>query len=278
MVKKLLLKKLLLKKQIIIPFFSIYHYSTLLKGFVVKDIKGRFAGTFAGLLWTLLAPLSRILAYFFVFSLVLRVTVTIEETGTDKFVIFFLCGFFPWTILAESLGKAVRILIAESGIITKVVFPVELLPVSVVISNFLINGIGFGLFLVYLGFSGYFNPTWFLIPLFLIFELLFILGLAFFLSAMCVFVRDLGELFNIAIMLWFFGTPVIYPASRVPESMAFIFNLNPMVYVMDVFRDSILMGRVEMDSLITLAVLSIISYCIGAWFFIRSKAAFGDVL
>ncbi len=265
-------------KQIIGLFFLIYRHSTLLKGFVVKDIKGRFAGTFAGLLWTFLAPLSKILAYFFVFSLVLRVTVTIEETGTDKFVIFFLCGFFPWTMFAESLGKAVRILITESRIITKVVFPVELLPVSVVISNFIINGIGFGLFLVYLGFNGYFNPTWFLIPLFLIFELLFVLGLSFFLSAMCVFIRDLGELFNIVIMLWFFGTPVIYPASRVPESMAFILNLNPMASVVDVFRDSILMGRVDMHSLIILAVFSLVSYCIGAWFFIRSKAAFGDVL
>ncbi|MBC8441399.1 MAG: ABC transporter permease, partial [Deltaproteobacteria bacterium] len=245
--------------QIIAPLFSIYRHSTLLKGFVVKDIKGRFAGTFAGLFWTFLGPISRILAYFFVFSMVLRVTVTIEETGTDKFVIFFLCGFFPWTMFAESLSNAIMILINESRIITKVVFPVELLPVSVVISNFLINGIGFGFFLVYLGFKGYFNSTWLLLPLFLIFELMFALGLSFFLSAMCVFIRDLGELFSIVIMLWFFGTPVIYPASMVPESLAFIFNFNPMVYVVDVFRSSILMGQVKMGSLIALAAFSLVS-------------------
>lgn len=260
------------------PFRLMFLHRELLKGFVVKNIKGRFAGSFAGLLWTVLSPLSKIAAYFFVFSMVLRVTVTVEETGTDKFVIFFLCGFFPWIMLAESLAKSVRILIEESSIITNVVFPVELLPASVVASNFLINGIGFTLFLVYLGFAGYLNITWILVPLVVIFQMLFILGLAYFLSAMCVFIRDLGELFNIVILLWFFGTPVIYPVSRVPESMSFIFNLNPMVSFVDLFRDTILMGKVDMNSLILSAGFALASYGIGAWVFIRSKSAFGDVL
>jgi lipopolysaccharide transport system permease protein len=260
------------------PFLSIYHYKHLLKGFVAKDIKGRFAGSAAGLLWTVLTPLSRILAYFFVFSLVLRVSVTQAETGTDRFVIFFLCGFFPWTLFAESLSKSVRILISESRIITKVIFPVELLPVSVAISNFIINGIGIGLLLIYLAFDGYMNPYWCFIPLFLLLEFLFVLGLAFFLSALCVFIRDLGEVFNIVIMLWFFGTPIIYPASRVPESLTFLLDLNPMAHVVNVFRSGILMGKLDFYSLAVMTAFCLVSYGAGTWFFMRSKPAFGDVL
>jgi lipopolysaccharide transport system permease protein len=265
-------------KRIFIPFFSNFNHINLLKGFVVRDIKGRFAGSFAGLLWTFLTPLSRIAAYFFVFSMVLRVTVTTAETGTDKFVIFFLCGFFPWTMFAESLSKSVSILVNESRIITKVVFPVELLPVSTVFSTFLLNIAGIVIFIIYLALAGYCNPSWGLVPVLLLLLFLFALGLAFFLSAMCVFIRDLGEALSIIIMLWFFGTPVIYPASRVPESMEFILTLNPMAVFVETFRDCLLIGRINWMSLTTIAGFSLVSYGLGTWFFMRSKPAFGDVL
>jgi lipopolysaccharide transport system permease protein len=262
----------------IVPLLAIFYHKNLLKGFVSKNIKGRYAGSFVGILWTLLTPLSRIVSYFFVFSMVLRVTVTVDETGTDRFVIFFLCGFFPWTTFAESLTKSVNLLISESRIITKVVFPVELLPVSSVLSTFLINIAGIVIFMIYLAFAGYFNPYWGLVPGLLLLLFLFALGLALFLSAMCVFIRDLGEVLGIVIMLWFFGTPVIYPASRVPESMEFILTLNPMAMFVDTFRDCLLMGRINWIHLAIIAGFCLVSYSLGAWFFMRSKPAFGDVL
>ena len=265
-------------KQLIIPFFSIYYRWNLLKGFIIRDIKGRFAASFGGLIWTVLTPLATIIAYFFVFSLVLRISVIPEETGTDKFVIFFLCGFFPWTIFAESLIKSVGILVGESTIITKVVFPVELLPISVVFTTFLINSIGFIIFLIYLALNGYLNANWFFIPIVVIIEILFVLGLSFFLSAICVFIRDIGEMLNIVIMLWFYGTPVIYPISMVPEKFEFIYSLNPMVGFVDFFRKAILMDIVDIHSVVVMFVFALVSYLFGTWFFFRSKAAFGDVL
>lgn len=265
-------------KHLATPFLLIHQYWDLLKGFIRKDIKGRFAGTFAGLLWTLLSPVSRMLAYFFVFSIVLRVTVTVEETGTDRFAVFFLCGFFPWVLFSETLNKALTVLLGNASIITKVVFPVELLPCSLVISNFIMQGIGFACLLIYLAIAGFANPVWLMIPVYLIILFLFTLGLAFFLSALCVFIRDLSELFSIIIMLWFFGTPIIYPASNVPDHMMPVLTLNPMASMVDLFRDSILMGRIDTSSLATMTVFSLVSYYLGTWFFIRSKGAFGDVL
>ncbi len=265
-------------KTIISPITSIFFHRELLKGFVSKEIKGRFAGSFGGLIWTVLTPLATIIAYFFVFSVILRVSVSQKETGTDQFVIFFLCGFFPWTMFADSLGKSVGILVGESNIITKVVFQVELLPISIVISTYLINSIGLGIVLVYLAFNGYLNVHWLYLPIFLIIEMLFTLGLAFFLSAICVFIRDIGELFGIVIMLWFFGTPVVYPASLVPKRLAFIFYLNPMVDYVNNFRNCILMNKINLHSLMVMCAFALVSYCAGAWFFIHSKSAFGDVL
>ncbi|MBT3807126.1 MAG: ABC transporter permease [Desulfobacula sp.] len=273
-----MVKNILFMKQVITLFFQIYYHWNLLKGFITRDIKGRFAASFGGLVWTVLTPLATIISYFFVFSLVLRLTITPEETGTDKFVIFFLCGFFPWTLFAESLSKSVGILIGESALITKVVFPVELLPVSAVFTTFLINSIGFVIFLFYMAFNEYLNANWFFIPVALLIEMVFVLGLSFFLSAICVFIRDIGELLNIVIMLWFFGTPVIYPFSMVPEEFKFIYSLNPMFEFVNFFRDIILMDTVNIHALMVMSVCALISYCFGAWFFVRSKVAFGDVL
>ncbi len=265
-------------KQLGVPLRSIYNHTSLLNGFITRDIKGRFAASFGGLIWTILTPLATIIAYFFVFSLVLKITVTSDETGTDRFVIYFLCGFFPWAMFAESLTKSVNILINESSIITKVVLPVELLPISTVLTSFLINCIGFVLFLIYLVIAGYANLNWFFIPIAIFIEIVFVLGLAFFLSALCVFIRDIGELLNIIIMLWFFGTPVIYPLSLVPERFEFVYFLNPMVKFITFYRDLILMNKLDLTTLIIIFCYAVVSYSLGTWFFLRSKSAFGDVL
>lgn len=265
-------------KQLLLPLKSIYCHRNLLSGFVIRDIKGRFAGSFGGLIWTILTPLATIMTYFFVFSLVLKIGVTHEETGTDKFVVFYLCGFFPWMFFAESLGRAVNILVSEANIITKVVFPVELLPLSAVFTAFLINSVGFLLLLIYLAFAGYAGLSWFFIPVAIFIELLFVLGMAFLLSALCVFIRDIGELLNVIIMVWFFGTPIIYPLSLVPERFEFIYYLNPMVGFVTFYRNLILMNTVDLQTLLAMFGCALISYGTGTWFFLRSKAAFGDVL
>ncbi len=265
-------------KQLLLPVRTMYRHSSLLHGFIIRDIKGRFAGSFGGLIWTVITPLATIVTYFFVFSLVMRITVNVRETGTDKFGVFFLCGFFPWTMLAESLSKSVGILVNEANIITKVVFPVELLPISAVVTSFLINSVGFMLFLVYLAFTGYAAPAWLLVPVAVFIEMVFVLGLALFLSALCVFIRDIGELLNVVIMVWFFGTPVIYPLSLVPERFAFLYSFNPMVEFVGFYRNLILMDMVDIQALVFMSFYAVISYTVGTWFFLRSKNAFGDVL
>ncbi len=260
------------------PFLAVFFHQQLLKEFVSRDIKGRFAGSFGGILWTVINPVATIISYFFVFSLVLRVNVTVEETGTDVFVLFFLSGFFPWIMFADSLTKSVVSILEQSSLITKVVFPVELLPVSKLLSVFFINGIGFLIFLIYLAFSGYFNITWCFIPLIVAIEALFALGLSFFLAAFCVFIRDTSEILNITTMLWFFCTPVIYPESMVPVSIRDFMGLNPMALFAQCFRDILLIHQLNWHLVLNLLVVAVVFFIPGAWFFMRSKPAFGDVL
>ncbi len=260
------------------PFYSAYRQNYLLREFVEREIKGRFAGSMAGSLWTVIHPLATIISYYFVFSLVLRVAVTVEETGTDQFVLFFLAGFFPWSMFADSVGKSVGVVVQHAGLITKVVFPVELLPLSSVISTFFLQGIGLTFFLVYLLIKGYFHPLWMLLPGVLVLEFLFALGLSYALSAACVFLRDMGEVLAIVMMLWFFSTPVIYPGSMIPEDLHFLLAINPMLIFVELPRELLLKHTVNLPLFFRGTIISLSVYGFGTWLFMKSKHAFGDVL
>lgn len=259
-------------------FISIHRYKQLLWEFVIRDIKGRFAGSFAGILWTVINPLATIAAYFFVFSIVLKINVTIEDVGTDQFVIFFLSGFFPWIIFADSLTKSAGAIVAQAGLVTKVIFPVELIPVSTIISSFIINGIGFLIFLVYLAFAGLYHISWLCIPILILIELFFALGISLFLSAFSVFIRDTTELLSIVMMLWFYATPVVYPDSMLPKEMINLLSFNPMSMFVQCMRDILLSNQIDAILMFKLFVLSVILLVPCTYFFMRSKSAFGDVL
>lgn len=264
---------------ILAPISSAIQHKRLLHDFVHRDILGRFAGSFGGALWTLITPIVTILVFMFIFSTVLRIRVSEFETGTDSFFIYFLSGYFPWLIFSESLNRSVNILIENANLITKVSFPVELLPAGTVISSFLINGIGMVLFYGYLILTGYLEITWILVPLVIIpLHILFISGISYILAALCVFIRDMRDILGLILMVWFYATPIIYPVSMVPESFSAIINLNPMVWFLELYRGATLMHQIAWFPLLQVAVLSILTYSLGAWFFMRARPAFGDVL
>jgi lipopolysaccharide transport system permease protein len=260
------------------PLLSSVKYQHLLFGFVGREIKGRFAGSMGGMLWTILTPLASIAVYTFIFSMVMRVQVTAEETGTDSFIIYFLTGFFPWLIFSDSLVRAAGSLVDNASLITKVVFPVELLPFSSVLTSLIINGVGLGIVCLIMALHGYAGTAWIFLPFIIFVQTFFTWGLANLFAGICVFIRDTREFLNILIMVWFFSTPIIYPMSMVPESLRPYLSLNPMALMIDAYRSVLLLNQIPIQTVIALLGLALLSYCIGAWFFMRAKPAFADVL
>ena len=260
------------------PVTTAWVHRQLLWQFVVREIKGRFAGSAAGILWAVMNPLATIVVYLFVFSLVLRISVSMEETGTDLFSLFFLSGLLPWLLFAEALSRSVGCLLENANLITKVVFPVELLPAGAVLSAFIINAIGLVLFLGYVAFSGYLHLTWLVLPIVLLAQFFFTWGIASFLSAAAVFIRDIRELLGIVLMVLFFATPIIYPPSMVPGNLSWLLHLNPMTLFISVIRDIVLRHQVDPGAMIAVAAFGFFSYALGSWFFLRARSAFGDVL
>jgi len=260
------------------PFYSAWSHRGLLKSFVVKEISGRFEGTFAGALWAVFQPLATLVAYFFVFSVVLRVRVSFEENGTDSFAIFFLSGMLPWLFFTDALNRSIGCVLDNADLITKVVFPVELLPSGKILASLLLNGAGIVLFFICLSVKGYFGIAWVLVLGLMAFQILFTLGIAFFLSAACVFIRDIRELLGVILMIWFFATPIIYPVSMLPDPFKSFLALNPMAIFTRLYRELMLRHMVAWGDLSQAAVLSILVCVFGMWFFMRARPAFGDVL
>lgn len=251
---------------------------TLLRGFISREIKGRYAGTMAGVSWTLVNPLTTLLIYMFLFSIVLRVQVTAEETGTDSFFIYFATGFVPWIMFSEGINRATNCLLENAGLITKVIFPVELLPVTAVLSGMLINILGLGLLMAYLGWHGFGDPSWVWVVALLPVQFLFTLGLGLLFSAVSVYLRDVTEFINILLMVWFFATPIIYPLSLVPNFFTSLIQLNPMYMFVTLYRNILIRHHVDALLFIQAFLVSLLVYSLGSLFFAKVKPGFGDVL
>jgi len=190
-----------------------------------------------------------------------------------------MVGYLPWFAFADAVGKSTGLLLEKAGLITKVMFPVQIIPTAGTVVSYLTHVIGFFLLLLYLGLKGYFSIFWLLIPFIYFMQFLFTMGLVAILSALCVFLRDLQQLVALVVTIWFFLTPIIYPISLIEsEYIQDLFLFNPMHNFVVLYREIILLGELPYLNLCIIIPVSLISYLTGGWLFMRIKHAFGDVL
>jgi len=264
----------LLREWMMTPFT---HYR-LFHNFAKQDFLAQFTASIGGFLWLIITPIIHIMIYAFVFGYLFKIrsAVGFEES---TFVVFMMVGYLPWFAFADAIGKSTGILIEKAPLITKVKFPVQIIPVVGAVIPYLTHAIGFGILLVYLATQGYLNWMWFYLPFIFFFQFLFALGLVAILSALSVFLRDLQQLVALGITVWFFLTPIIWPISIIEdEAQRDIFLLNPMHSFVSLYREIVLQGQVTFIHLQIIIPVSLIVYFLGGWLFMKIKQAFGDVL
>jgi len=250
----------------------------LFYNFTRQEFFGQFTASIAGWLWLFLTPIVHIIIYSFVFSYIFQVRAP-EEFGQTRFVVFMMIGYLPWFAFAEAMSKSTALLLEKAPLITKVKFPVQVLPVVGTAVPYLTHAIGFCLLLIYLAAQGLFTTTWILIPFVFGLQFLFTLGLVAVLSALCVFLRDLQQIVLLSLTIWFFFTPIIYPISMIrDESVRDLFLLNPMHNFVNLYREIVLLGEVSLTHLLIIVPAALVSYCVGGWLFMRIRHTFGDVL
>ncbi len=256
----------------------VFKYNSLFKSFYKQEFKSKYVSSIGGVIWVFIPQIVNIIVYVFVFSYILKVRINIETMGTDQFAVFLMSALLPWLAFADSLNQSSHLLLSKSSIISKVSFPVHILPYVSSLVVYSINGLGFLIFLAYLSYSGHFDSSWIYIFPVIIMQLLFSLGLVAFFSSLSLFFRDLSQIVTLMVSVWFFATPIIYPVSLIPENLQPLMQLNPFYYFVEAYRDILLLHTFSMDLFSILLLISLPTYLMGGWFFVRIKHAFGDVI
>ncbi len=222
---------------------TLWVHRHLLKQMILRDLTSRFAGTSIGALWSLIHPLILLGLYTFVFSYIYRVRLQTPEGSA--FIPFVFCGLWPWMAFQEACLRSVSVIVDHAHLVKRVRFPAELLVISVILSSFLSQGVGFGLLLLGLtlwqgGISPFFLVL-LIVPLLL--QILLTISLGLCLSTANVFFRDTSQLAGAAFTIWFFLTPILYPVSMVPETLRSLLHWNPLTPILDLYRGLILSSQ-----------------------------------
>ena len=250
---------------------DLYHYRELLKTNVQKEIRGKYKGSFLGVIWSFLNPLLMVVVYAIVFPYIMRVK-------QENYLIYLITGIIPWNFFTTVVTTGCNCVWINGGIIKKVFFPRSILPISVVCAgliNFLISCIVILLFLIFGGIGLSFNILW-VIPIAII-QGLFSLGILFILSAINVYVRDIEYLVAFFINLVFYATPIIYNVDMLPEKFRNLLFFNPMAHFVNQYRN-IFYYKTHPDftSLIFMLSLSILFLLIGYVIFQKLEKGFAE--
>lgn len=255
----------------------------LITRFARRELLAQSRGSALGWLWELLNPLATVLVFTFVFSVVLQVRW--EAAGlagdTSAFVLMMLAALVPFTIFSDTLARAPTLLTKQPTLVTKVVFPIEILPVSTMLVALVPGAVLAGsVVILHAATSRTISPTIGLFPLAILPTLLFTLGFAWLVAALGVFLRDIGQLVQIVVgRLLFFLTPIFYPASAVPAPFNIVLQVNPLTYFVEDARRTLVLGEaIHWPAYAVLLPLSVVVAALGHAVFIKGKRSYADVL
>lgn len=255
----------------------------LLRTLVRRDLEARYKGSILGNLWPLLNQLSQLLIYTYVFSIVLNVKLNLKGLPPNNitFGLWLFAGLLPWLAFTGGLVQATGSVLAQPNLVKKVVFPLSLLPLVPILSTFIESAFGMMALIVLVAVSSQtLHPTLALLPLVWLPQLLLTTGLGYLMAGLTVFLRDIPQTLGVVLNLWFYITPIVYPASVIPKEFRdWVFWLNPLAAIAEVYRDLVLVGEVKhWGEWGVASLISIVVFWIGVAFYRRLKPAFADVM
>lgn len=259
-------------------------YRDLVINLVARDLKVRYKNSALGFLWSLLNPLGMMIIFTIVF------TIMMPNTTVEQFPVFVLCGLIPWNFFSGSVMSSVHSIVGNAPLLKRVYFPRQVLPLSTVLSN-LVNFLLAMLVLFAIIFLfGIPLTRWaLLLPLIVLIQVTFTLGLAFFLCTLNVFYRDTAMIMDVVMLAWFFLTPVFYPINILPRYWVFhgfAFDVQRLAYILNPMTSLIASYRVILyhgappafDFLARTVVTSFGFLCLGYLFFTRHGKSFAELL
>jgi lipopolysaccharide transport system permease protein len=255
----------------------------LLWTLVWRDLSAKYKGSVLGNFWPLFNQIAQLLIYTYVFSVILQVKLKLDSLPDNNltFGLWLFAGLVPWVAFTTGFLQAAGSVIVQPNLVKKVVFPLELLPLVPILSAFIESTMGLMTLVLLVALSSQVvHLTLLLLPLVWITQLLLTAGLGYLVAGLSVFLRDIPQTVTVLINLWFYLTPIVYPARVIPEAWRhWVLWLNPMAAIAEIYRDLILVGQVlHWQEWGVATVFSMIIFLIGFKFYQRVRPAFADVL
>jgi lipopolysaccharide transport system permease protein len=250
-------------------------YRDLLRTWSIREIKIRYKQSLLGGLWAVIQPLSVAIIFSVIFNLFIKL-----PTGGAPYLLFYYAALFPWAFFANSVTTGSNSLIGHMPLVTKIYFPREIMPLSGIIAalfDFMIAaGIYVGLAILYQVSAG---PSLILFPLLVMIQFLFTSGVVLVLSALNVFYRDIRFVVPLALQIYMYLTPLIYPVSVIPERFRPFYMLNPMAAIVDAYRTILIYGQWPQPIYLASAgVISILLFLLSYIFFNKAARSFADLI
>lgn len=261
--------------------YTLWRHRDLIRQFTRREIEGRYRGSFLGILWSFVNPLVLLLIYTFVFGIIFKSRWPNAKTDNlSEFAVTLFCGMIAFNIFGECIGRAPLIVVGVPNYVKKVVFPLEILPISSLGTALFHAGIGLIILIaVNLVASGALLWTILFLPIVIVPLLLLTLGLSWLLASLGVFIRDINYTVGLVVQVLFFLTPIFYAVESIPPPFRSVISLNPLTPIIENIRRVVLWGIMpDWASLIVWIFATGVTMILGYAWFMKTKKAFADVI
>jgi len=253
---------------------------SLLQQLVRRDFEQRFVGSAVGWIWGLIHPLVLLVCWWFVFVKVLHQKP--EGAATDYYPLYLFAGMLPWLLFSDTVQRSATTMLEQSNLITKTVFPSEILPVSVFLSSVVSHLLAVALMVAAAGVMlNQISIFLVLLPVYVFVLGLFAVGVGWIVASLHVFQRDTAQVMSVVLQFWFWLTPIFFMEGKYPQKARILLTLNPMNYLVRGYRQMLLTstwGWTDLRDLAVAAGFGVALFLIGGLFFRYMKRGFADVL
>lgn len=254
---------------------NVWKYRELLAELTKREIKARYKQSILGYAWVVLVPLIHLSVMTIVFSFLIRI-----PTGNVPYPLFLFVALVPWMFTTNAVSAATGSPMANSQLITKIYLPREVFPLSSVFAKMVDMALAFiilALIMIYFGQPLHLTIAF--LPIIIAVQVMLILGISFILSAINVFFRDVENILGVFLMVWMYMTPIFYPPELIPSHLTPLFNLNPMMGIINAYRNVVLYGVAPAwPSFIYSALLSAVVFLAGFAYYRNRSRYFADVI
>ena len=238
---------------------DLFRYRGLIKNIVMRDLRLKYRDAFLGFVWSLVLPLFTILVYYVAFNIILGV-------GFPNYIVFLVVGLLTWNFFAASVTSSATVIVDNAGLMRKIAFPWQALPISSVLYHLIQLGIGLVVFYPVILLLSSIRPGWemLLFPLLLGMHVLFTMGVALALSVAATIWRDVRHMTEMILPLLFWMTPILYPVERAPAPIQMFFQVNPLAAYTIAYQDIVFRGQIPTTMVIwTIIPWAVVSPLVG---------------